>query len=62
VPVGAGGVDISGVVNHLEKNGYQGWYVLEQDCALERDPEPGEGPKADAVESVEYLQRLADEL
>ena len=62
VPVGAGGVDISGVVNHLEKNGYRGWYVLEQDRALERDPEPGEGPKADAVASVEYLQRLADEL
>lgn len=62
VPVGEGGVDISGVVNHLEKNGYQGWYVLEQDCALASDPEPGEGPKADAVASVEYLQRLADEL
>lgn len=62
VPVGAGSVDISGVVTHLEKNGYQGWYVLEQDCALQKDPAPGEGPKADAITSVEYLQTLADEL
>jgi inosose dehydratase len=62
VPVGAGSVDISGVVKHLEKGGYQGWYVLEQDCALQDDPAPGEGPKVDAVTSVEYLQTLADEL
>jgi inosose dehydratase len=62
VPVGSGAVDIAGVVNHLEARGYQGWYVLEQDCSLAQDPAPGEGPKADAVSSVEFLQELADNI
>lgn len=61
-PLGAGGVDISGVIRHLEANSYQGWYVLEQDCALTNDPAPGEGPVADAASSVEFLEQLAEEL
>ncbi|MCP3935647.1 MAG: TIM barrel protein, partial [Actinomycetia bacterium] len=62
VPVGAGDVDIAGVITHLERTGYRGWYVLEQDCALSDDPEPGEGPQADAIASVDYLQELADKI
>ncbi|MCP3934959.1 MAG: TIM barrel protein [Actinomycetia bacterium] len=62
VPVGAGDVDIAGVITHLERTGYRGWYVLEQDCALKEDPAPGEGPQADAIASVEYLQDLADQI
>jgi len=61
-PVGEGDVNIEGVIRHLESNGYQGWYVLEQDCALERDPEPGEGPLADAKASVAFLNRIAQTL
>ncbi|MCP3993261.1 MAG: TIM barrel protein, partial [Actinomycetia bacterium] len=61
-PLGAGSVDIGGLIRHLEANGYQGWYVLEQDCALAEDPAPGEGPVADAMSSVAYLERLAAEL
>jgi len=59
VPLGEGAVDIAGVVNALEDAGYRGWYVLEQDVSLKADPLPGEGPKADAVESVGYLGKLA---
>jgi inosose dehydratase len=58
-PLGAGGVDISGVVRHLEAAGYRGWYVLEQDCALTHEPAPGEGPRSDAAESVAYLEQIA---
>ncbi len=58
-PLGAGGVDISGVVRHLEASNYRGWYVLEQDCALNHEPAPGEGPRSDAAESVAYLERIA---
>lgn len=61
-PLGYGGVDISGVIAHLEANGYHGWYVLEQDCALAEDPAPGEGPISDAEASVAYLESLAARL
>jgi inosose dehydratase len=59
VPLGRGGVDIAGVVEVLEADGYRGWYVLEQDVSLREDPPEGGGPKADAVESVAYLRGLA---
>ena len=42
----------------LEGDGYRGWYVLEQDVSLTGEPPVGEGPKADAVESVAYLRGL----
>ena len=58
-PLGAGGCDIEGVIRTLEGEGFDGWYVLEQDVSLSAEPAPGEGPKADAVESVAYLRRLA---
>ncbi len=58
-PLGHGDVDISGVIRTLEGAGYRGWYVLEQDTALVAEPAPGVGPQADAVVSVEFLQRLA---
>ncbi len=58
-PLGAGGVDIEGVIRTLEGQGFRGWYVLEQDVALPTEPAPGTGPKVDAVESVEFLRRLA---
>ena len=55
-------VDIAGVIRQLERAGYQGWYVLEQDKVLDADPAEGEGPLGDAVASVEYLRKLAVEL
>jgi inosose dehydratase len=58
VPLGEGGVDIAGVIETLERDGYRGWYVLEQDVSLTAEPPPGAGPKVDAVDSVAYLRGL----
>ena len=60
VPLGRGGVDIAGVIDTLEDQGYRGWYVLEQDVSLASEPPPGAGPKADAIDSVAYLRTLVD--
>lgn len=61
-PLGAGDVDISGVIRQLEASGYQGWYVLEQDASLASEPAPGEGPRQDAVTSLDFLRVLARDL
>jgi len=58
---GGGGADIKGVIGALEAAGYVGWYVLEQDVALDGEPEPGAGPVHDAMASFAYLKGLADE-
>jgi inosose dehydratase len=58
VPLGKGAVDIAGTVAALEDAGFRGWYVLEQDVSLTAEPPEGEGPKADAVDSVAYLRDL----
>ncbi len=57
-PLGDGAVDIAGFVRTLEGAGFDGWYVLEQDCVLDADPAPGEGPIGDARKSFEYLATL----
>ena len=43
-PLGAGDLDIAGIVAAMEDVGYTGRYVLEQDCALDGEPAPGAGP------------------
>lgn len=54
VPLGTGSVDVVGIVEVLEKSGYQGWYVLEQDVMLPSEPD-GEGPIADVRQCLAYL-------
>ncbi|OLT34930.1 inosose dehydratase [Actinomadura sp. CNU-125] len=54
-PLGAGDIDIAGIVGALEGAGYDGWYVLEQDAVIDHEPGPGEGPMADVRASVEFL-------
>jgi inosose dehydratase len=54
VPLGRGDVDITGIVDALEGAGYQGWYVLEQDVMLQREPD-GDGPVADVRTCLAYL-------
>lgn len=61
-PVGHGDVDIEGVIRYLESIGYDGWYVLEQDCALSADPKPGEGPIEAAQASYRTLVEIAKRL
>lgn len=58
-PIGSGIVDVKAFIETLEGNGYDGWYVLEQDAVLDAEPEPGAGPIADARASVAVLAELA---
>jgi inosose dehydratase len=44
-------------VNTLQRNGYQGWWVLEQDTILTEAPR-GEGPVGDVRTSADYVRGL----
>ena len=48
-------MDFEAIVRYLRQQGYQGWYVLEQDTILTEEPR-GEGPLTDVRTSVEYLR------
>jgi inosose dehydratase len=58
-PLGTGDLDIAAIVRALESSGYQGWYVLEQDCALTGEPAVGAGPAGDVRRSLDFLAALA---
>ncbi|PZS14645.1 MAG: inosose dehydratase [Pseudonocardiales bacterium] len=58
-PLGAGGLDIAAILTALERSGYSGWYVLEQDCALDAEPAPGAGPALDVRRSIDFLTSVA---
>jgi inosose dehydratase len=58
-PLGTGDAPIAETVAILESGGYSGWYVLEQDAALEgADSPPGGGPADDVRRSIEYLRAV----
>jgi inosose dehydratase len=57
-PLGDGDLDIEGVVRALQAANYQGWYVLEQDTALEDPPESGSEPRLSVRHSLDFLARL----
>ena len=59
-PLGEGSLALSQMIGVLEENDYAGWYVLEQDTKLEREPPPREGPVSDAKRSVDRLIELLD--
>ena len=62
-PLGDGDVPIADIVTTLERNGYGGRYVLEQDVALtEGEPPAGEGPVRDVAKSVAYLRTVESSL
>ena len=54
-------LEIAELAYVLEADGFDGWYVLEQDVSLDGDPAPGEGPVVDADKSVRYLRSLAQD-
>ena len=56
-PLGAGDIDIARIVSTLEKDGYDGWYVLEQDTILPDRP-TDEGPVVDVRASIEHLRAI----
>ncbi len=55
-PLGDGDMDTERVIELLERSGYEGWYVLEQDIMLSGEPEEGEGPVTDVRKSLEFLK------
>ncbi|MWA05200.1 TIM barrel protein [Actinomadura sp. LD22] len=58
-PLGGGDIDIAGIVHSLEGAGYGGWYVLEQDTILDREPDDGAGPIADVRACLDFLAGIA---
>jgi inosose dehydratase len=56
-PLGAGDVDIAGIVTALRGNGFDGWFVMEQDTILDDEP-TDEGPLRDVAASVTYMQNI----
>ncbi len=54
-PLGEGDAQIGKVVDGLRQVGYKGFYVLEQDTALDSEPPEGEGPVTDVRKSLEFL-------
>jgi len=58
-PLGDGDVPIGDIVSTLEFAGYLGWYVLEQDTALETGDEPERArPRRDTARSLDFLARV----
>lgn len=55
---GSGDVDIARIVSALDRAGYQGWYVLEQDRVLDTGSGHGTGAQDDAAEGLRYLRDL----
>lgn len=56
--LGAGDVPIDEVIMELERSGYHGRYVLEQDTAITgEEPTPGTGPVEDVRASMEFLRK-----
>jgi len=56
-PLGAGDVNVEAIVTHLAENGYDGWYVLEQDTILTEEPRQ-KGPVEDVWASAEHLRSV----
>lgn len=58
-PLGDGDVDVARVLEVLERAGYDGWYVLEQDIML--DEEPGEGPASEVGSSLAFVTKILED-
>ncbi len=56
-PLGSGDVDIAGIVSALRADGYDGWFVMEQDTILDGEP-ADEGPVRDVRASVAFLTEV----
>ena len=54
-PLGRGDAPIVATVERLERDGYGGWYVLEQDTDLGPTEPVGAGPIDDVRASVDFL-------
>jgi inosose dehydratase len=61
-PLGDGDLDVIAIVRALEEAGYGGWYVLEHDEVLDREPPEGAGPIQVVRRSLAYLERAWEEV
>jgi inosose dehydratase len=59
VPLGDGDVDLTAMLTSLRDNGYDGWYVLEQDTALPSDTEADAIPRQHVRQSLDHLAKLS---
>ncbi|HZF58046.1 MAG TPA: TIM barrel protein [Rubrobacter sp.] len=55
-PLGEGDVDVARLLEILDRSGYGGWYVLEQDIMVASEPPEGEGPVNDIGKSLRFLE------
>lgn len=53
--LGTGSVDFESMIGALDRAGYKGWYVLEQDVMLTAADVEGEGPLANVRAALDYL-------
>jgi inosose dehydratase len=62
VPLGEGDAGVGRAIAELDRAGYSGWWVLEQDTAI-TGPEPaaGSGPMAAVQRSLDFVEALAPE-
>ena len=58
-PIGEGDIDFGTIVSELDKAGFDGYYVLEQDIMIDEEPPAGGGPKANAQKFLQALKKLA---
>ncbi len=57
VPLGEGDVDVASMVRSVQQAGYEGWYVLEQDTALD-EASPDDTPRRDTERSLAHLAKI----
>jgi inosose dehydratase len=58
-PLGTGDAPVAATIERLERDGYNGWYVLEQDTDLGASAPPaGSGPIDDVRTSADFVRRV----
>jgi inosose dehydratase len=60
--LGDGDIDVLGVLRWLQESRYDGWYVLEHDAVLDREPDADSGPLQNARRSLAFLERAWEEV
>ena len=58
VPLGEGDIDLATIVASLESAGYEGYYVLEQDTILDREPTAADAPHLVVRQSIDFILGL----
>lgn len=59
-PLGAGDLDVVGIVTAMEESDNRGWYVMGQDTVIDGPPDPDAEPIADVRGSIEFLTSMPE--